>query len=39
MQEGMTAAALAVTLAGRFLEAKRISQRTASYTPAEDKVL
>jgi hypothetical protein len=30
---------LAATLAGCFPEAKRISQRTASYTPAEDKVL
>jgi hypothetical protein len=38
-QEGMTAAALAATLVGCFLEVKRISQRTASYTTAEDKVL
>jgi hypothetical protein len=38
-QEGMTAAALAATLAGCFPKVKRISQRTASYTPAEDKVL
>jgi hypothetical protein len=37
--EGMTAAALAATLAGCFPEGKRISQRTASYTPTEDKVL
>jgi hypothetical protein len=38
-QEGMTAVALATTLAGCFPEAKRISQRTASYTPVADKVL
>jgi hypothetical protein len=37
-QEGMTAATLAATLAGCFPKAKRISQRTASYTPVEDKV-
>jgi hypothetical protein len=35
----MTAAALAATLVGCFPEVKRISQRTASYMPAEDKVL
>jgi hypothetical protein len=38
-QEGMTATALAATLVGCFPEVKRISQWTASYTPAEDKVL
>jgi hypothetical protein len=35
----MTAAALATTLVGCFPEVKRISQRMAVYTPAEDKVL
>jgi hypothetical protein len=35
----MTAVALATTLAGCFPIVKRISQRTASYTPVEDKVL
>jgi hypothetical protein len=35
----MTATALAATLAGCFPEVKRISQRMASYTPTEDKVL
>jgi hypothetical protein len=35
----MTAAALAATLVGCFPEVKRINQRTASYTPVEDKVL
>jgi hypothetical protein len=38
-QERMTAAALAATLARCFSEVKRISQRTTSYTPAEDKAL
>jgi hypothetical protein len=38
-QEGMTAASLAATLAACFPGVKRINQRTASYTPAEDKVL
>jgi hypothetical protein len=38
-QEGMTVATLAAMLVGCFPEAKRISQRTASYTPTEDKVL
>jgi hypothetical protein len=33
-QEGMTAATLATTLAGCFPKVKRISQRTANYTPA-----
>jgi hypothetical protein len=37
MEDGITAAALATTNAWCFPEAKRISQRTASYTPAEDK--
>jgi hypothetical protein len=35
----MTAAALAASISSCFPEGKRISQRTASYTPAEDKVL
>jgi hypothetical protein len=39
MHEGMTAAALAATLVGCFPKVKRISQRTTSYTPTEDKVL
>jgi hypothetical protein len=39
MQEGMTAGTLDATLAGYFSKVKRISQRTASYTLAEDKVL
>jgi hypothetical protein len=38
-EDGMTAAALATTLAMCFPKSKRISQRTASYTSAEDKVL
>jgi hypothetical protein len=38
-REGMTAVALAATLAKCIPKVKRISQRTASYTPAEDKVL
>jgi hypothetical protein len=38
-QERMTTAVLAATLAGCFPEVKRISQKTASYMPAEDKVL
>jgi hypothetical protein len=38
-QEGMTAATLAATLVGCFPEVKRISQRTASYTLEEYKVL
>jgi hypothetical protein len=38
-QEGMTATSLAATLVGCFREVKRISQRTVSYTSAEDKVL
>jgi hypothetical protein len=38
-QERMRAVALAATLAGCFPKVKRISQRTASYTPAENKVL
>jgi hypothetical protein len=38
-QERMMAAVLAATLAGCFPEVKRISQRTTSYMPAEDKVL
>jgi hypothetical protein len=38
-EEGMTVAALAATLSSCFPEGKRISQRMASYTPAEDKVL
>jgi hypothetical protein len=38
-EEGMTAATLATTLASCFPEDKRISQRTASYTLAEDKVV
>jgi hypothetical protein len=37
-EAGMSAAALAATLGGCFPEGKRINQRTASYTPAEDKV-
>jgi hypothetical protein len=39
IEEGMTAAALATSLFLCFLEVKRISQRTLSYTSAEDKVL
>jgi hypothetical protein len=35
----MTTTTLATTLSSCFPEGKRISQRTASYTPAEDKVL
>jgi hypothetical protein len=35
----MMAATLAAKLAGCFPEVKRTSQRMASYTPAEDKVL
>jgi hypothetical protein len=38
-EEGMTAAALATSLSSFFPEVKRISQRTLSYTSAEDKVL
>jgi hypothetical protein len=37
--EGLTAAALARSLASSFADAKRISQRTTSYIPAEDRVL
>jgi hypothetical protein len=39
MEEGLTAAALAESLASSFADAKRINQRTASYTLAEDRVL
>jgi hypothetical protein len=38
-EEGMTAAALAATLASCFPGGKRISQSTLSYTSAEEKVL
>jgi hypothetical protein len=38
-EEGMTATALAATLSLCFPKGKKISQRTASYTQAEDKVL
>jgi hypothetical protein len=38
-EDGMMAATLATTLVGCFPKGKRISQRTASYTLAEDKVL
>jgi hypothetical protein len=38
-EDGMTSMTLAATLVGCFPEGKRISQRTAGYTPAEDKVL
>jgi hypothetical protein len=38
-EEGMTATALATTLASCFPEGKRISQRTASYMSAEHKIL
>jgi hypothetical protein len=37
-EDGMTAVALAMTLSGCFPEGKRISQRTVSYTPVEDRV-
>jgi hypothetical protein len=38
-EEGLTAVELATSLASFFVNAKRISQRTTSYTPAEDMVL
>jgi hypothetical protein len=39
MEEGMTIATLPATLSSCFPKGKRISQRMASYTLAEDKVL
>jgi hypothetical protein len=39
MEEGLTAAALAGSLSSSFADAKRTSQRTASYTPTKDRVL
>jgi hypothetical protein len=39
MEEGITAAALSASLASSIAEAKRTSQRTASYTPGEDMLL
>jgi hypothetical protein len=38
-EEGMMVAALAATLSSCFPKGQKISQRMASYTPAEDKVL
>jgi hypothetical protein len=38
-EKGLTIVALAASLASSIDDAKRISQRTVSYTPAEDKVL
>jgi hypothetical protein len=38
-KEVLTATALVASLASSFADAKRISQGTASYTPAEDRVL
>jgi hypothetical protein len=37
--EGLTAVALAASLASSLVDGKRISQRTMSYTPTEDRVL
>jgi hypothetical protein len=37
--EGLTTTALAASLASSMANGKRISQRTTSYTPAEDRVL
>jgi hypothetical protein len=39
MEKDLTAATLAASLALCFLDGKRISQRTTSYTLAEDRVL
>jgi hypothetical protein len=39
MEEEITAAALAASLASSIADAKRTSQRMASYTPAEDGLL
>jgi hypothetical protein len=38
-EEGLMAGTLAASLASTFADAMRISQRTMSYTPAEEKVL
>jgi hypothetical protein len=38
-EKGPTTEALAASLASSFVDAKRINQRTTSYTPAEDVVL
>jgi hypothetical protein len=39
MEEGITAVTLAASISSSIADAKRNSQRTASYTPIEDRIL